>query len=692
MSELDDWLRAQSVRERRVVRLEDALLADRYAPYFIYRLRFFAARTLVAAFIHGVRILLLLGAFAISEFLFFILLSAFAALVADTWWGALEVMRSRIRHLQRMGSQFRAPDEIASWLHLSVWICGAGLFAALLVLVGGVVAAGELTPILAMSVTVIVGASVNVVARGYHSGAYAVRRVYRPLSSLLAADAISLGALLMLWPLIGIWAFPVAEILSVASFVSISLRYTTRTYRSLAFPTLPSLLGERVPLPHRDVLRSVLAPAISFGLVGLEALVLATVLMTGDTESTAVLVALLAALSPVIRAGFEWARLLYFDMARLDAVLLTGVRRRFERAVAGLSIIMGGVAWLIAAPVAVIVLSVRDVALVAALLPFFVARSALAAAQIRAFTRRAYFRLALTGAGAMAGFLVALALIDTAAGRVLGFTAALALAVIALIALPDRRHEDTHVAALTDWLDRLRTVAGPVVVHRVSFDRHDRTRGITPDERRKAAWRRRRVGRRLGARVARSQGLTAWLGQYELVWFVPAGGKPDPDPTLSLSVDWLSGLATSVPTPTPFADGSTAAVAVLGRAPAVNELDRASLTRQFEERFPSGLTYDVGVPGPTALSTLTSQERARVLHAALLFVRGSPPARSPLTYEVSAIAVSGSLRLLFLVDRRENAAERRAWRSTISDWNHRSAAGGGDLTGQSAASPPRRTL
>ncbi len=676
MTEIDDWLEAQVRRERRVVRLEDALLAGHYGRYFLYRLRFFIARTFVSAVIHAIRIVLLLGAFAVSEFLFYILLSATAALVADAWWGALESMRSRIRHLQRSGSRFRIAAEIAGWLRLSVLLCAVGCVAAAALFIGGLALQGDLSPILVMSVAVVVGSAVNLVVRAYHSGAYAMRRVYRPLPSLLATDIISLVALLALWPVVGIWAFPIAEVLALLSLVSISFWYTARTYRSLALPTFLTLLQERAPLPSRRSLRAAVAPGVSYGLVGLESLVMVTVMLQASTESTAQLVALLAALSPVIRAGFEWARLLYFDMARLDVPLLWGLRRQFDRAVARLSIVIGGLTWLFAALVAAFILGIRDPAILVALLAFFVARSVLAAAQMRAFTWRAYGRLAITGIAAVFGFLVALLLFDTAAGRLLGLAVALGLAAAALVAMPERRPREEQVAAPADWLERLREIGAPVTVYGLEFDRGVNGRRQTREERRTASWRRRRVGQRLGREVARNGGLTTWMSEHRLSWFLPDGARSGATRSVRRSVLRSGGLVTDVSPPSHYPDGASAAGAI-GGSKAVDAVpDPAAVEDAFRRRFQDGLVYDVAAPDAAVLEPLDSRARASLLRAAIQFVRERDPGPSPLPYEVSALAVGGSLRLLFLVDRRERPEDRRAWRTSLTAWNRALAATG----------------
>lgn len=84
---------------------------------------------------------------------------------------------------------------------------------------------------------------------------FALRRFYRPLPSLFLTDVAGLGALLVLWPLIGQWAFAVAEVVSDVTVIGISLRYTSRTYHVMGFPGLRTLLRTPVLPPRRRVLR-----------------------------------------------------------------------------------------------------------------------------------------------------------------------------------------------------------------------------------------------------------------------------------------------------------------------------------------------------------------------------------------------------------------------------------------------------
>jgi len=320
--ELGRWLEAQSRRERRAVRLEDALLADRYATYFAFRLRFFGLRTVVTAILHAFKILLVARAFSQNDLLVILAVGAGTAIGNDFWWGALERMRQTIRALRRNALIHRVPAEIGRWVRLAVGLSVAGIAAATAVLAISVVLGRGPQPDGVYAAILLAGGALRLTAKAYHSGAFALRRIYRPIGSLLVADSVGIVSLVGLWPLIGLWAFPIAETAATVSALVVIVHYTGRTYRVLGLPRLWELLRAAGGMPSFTQLRSALPPALAYALVGAESLiVLAVLTVPGGTGRSSLLV-LVAALGPVVRAGFEWAQLLYFDLVRLGLPLL----------------------------------------------------------------------------------------------------------------------------------------------------------------------------------------------------------------------------------------------------------------------------------------------------------------------------------------------------------------------------------
>ncbi|MEO6350271.1 MAG: hypothetical protein ABIP53_06435 [Candidatus Limnocylindrales bacterium] len=686
MNQLNDWIARQASRERSLVRLEDALLANRFGRYFFHRLRFLFARSAISTVIHAAKVVLLLGSFPRSEFLVIVVMQGSVALAGDFWWGALEYLRSQIRDLQRRGARHVIPREIARWLTL-----GLRVAVGVILVVGAFVVdrllVGRLGPVDALVAALVMGAALDLVARAYHSGAYALRRVYRPLPSLLALDVVSVGGLLALWPFIGIWAFPVAELASVLVVISISIHYTSRTYRTLALPTLVPLLRSGATPPRRRAMRASLAPGVSYAVVGLEALIVVAGIATAQTAAGATLVVLLAAIAPVSRASFEWARLLYFDLKRLDVPVLADLRRKFDRAIVWLALAMGVIGGLVAVAVGAAVLrESASVTLGGALLLLFIVRSLLAAAQMQAFTREAYARLALAGVLGVALVAATFAVTLPADIRIVAIAAALGVSWLVLLAIGRSRRVARGVLPVPDWLGALRRSTGPVTVTRLRFDARLHARGTIAERRRAESWRRQAVADRISNQVARHGGAATWGHRDELWVFQPvrtapktaavasSTARPAPSPTLRIA----AGLVDSQPVVTEWPDPRAAALALAGSALAESLPTIQALIDDFGRRFPTGIAYEIdGSRPPSALLTLDGAERARIQRAAIRFARGldSTNGRDKSLWDVSSATVDGSLRAIFVVDRRVNASARRAWRANVRNWNIRAAAG-----------------
>jgi len=689
MRDLVAWIDRQARRESSVVRLEDALLANRFAQYFFYRLRFLVARSAISTVVHAAKVVLLLGVFPRSEFLLVVILQGSVALATDFWWGALEQMRADIRTLQRRQARHVIPREIGRWLTLSTRLA-VGVGSVAIIYAVSRALGGGLGAVDALAAALLLGAALNLVARTYHSGAYALRRVYRPLPSLLALDVVSVGVLLALWPFVGIWAFPIAELLSILVVVAIEITYTSRTYRTLAMPTLVPLVAMRMPIPRLRSLRGAIGPGLSYALVGLEALVVIAGIASATTAAGASLVVLLAALAPVTRASFEWARLLYFDLKRMDVPLLADLRRRFDRAVVRLALVIGLTTGLLAAAVAAFIVEPLTPLLIVALLLLFIVRSVLAAAQMQAFTRTAYLRLAAAGLVGVAGVAASFFLPAPADWRMLGVCAALAVSLVLLVSLPQGRPPDEGVVAPPEWLRRVRLATGTITVTKLHFDDRLETRGTTAEKRRAEEWRRRNVAFRLGASLHRRGGAAAWITPTMLWAFEPTAAGRSRD--AGHLVRGAAGLVDASPEQREWADSRTAALelaeealVISGDAGVAGEAGAplpsvGLVVAEFEGRFPGGIAYDTAKAPPDPLTTMSSRQRAEIYRAALLFARGVRRGRGPNDREVTALVADGSLRAVFAVDRSESASARRAWRDAVNAWTMRAAAGA-PLTG-----------
>ena len=107
-------------RERRAVYLEETLLGNRFAPYAVYRLRYFVARLVIASAMHAVTVSLLYRFFDRRHFAIVLVAYAAASAVGSFWWGSLEALRGEVRRLYRTSSPHRIPQAVGRWLTLAL--------------------------------------------------------------------------------------------------------------------------------------------------------------------------------------------------------------------------------------------------------------------------------------------------------------------------------------------------------------------------------------------------------------------------------------------------------------------------------------------------------------------------------------------------------------------------------------------
>jgi hypothetical protein len=674
MKKLDRWLGRLARSASRMVLLEDALLADRFRPYAVYRLRFFFLRYAVSSVVFGVKFILLFTLFA-NEFFELLRLQVIAGLIAHTWWGSLETMRGAVRDLHRSGRTFLVPREIARWLSFGVQlalvtILAVGTWAALRGTRGGFDAADLYV------VAIFLRLAAGFVVRCYHSGAYALRRVYRPLSSMLAADVASFVGTLLLWPAVGRWSFPIATLASTAVTVTLSLIFTSRTYRFFGFfPHRAIDLRTRPPLRGRW--REFALGGASYGLLRLDAL-LVLGLFRGQTSvfGDAVLFTLFFALGPTVRAGFEWAQLFYFDLKRLEVPLFADLKASFERHLLRLAWAMGLIFWVVAVLVTTVIFQRGLGILYVATLPFFVVRAFLAVHQIRRYAEGAYVRLLTSGVVAFAGFLLIGRLALSPVERIVWAAVVLGVATTIVAARSGgnlrARAWRTPLWAM-EWLQGVSAVDQSVRVRSVQFWEGPRDNDLASRPwHQENRWRYAELADSLARRL-RGRGAVAIFAPDRLTWFELADrGEPEmdvgwivqrggghvvrvaetdwyPNGRTALSRAWQDGLLG----PPPESDGERSAAAP------------ADLRARFSSWFPTGLILRPTASEPAVRSDLASEERRAILADAMSFGRDLGPFKGRATFDVTALFEDGRLTEIFVVSSRERASKRLRWRAEV---------------------------
>jgi hypothetical protein len=179
MDELQGWLRRERDRSDRRPALEEALLGGRFWRYATYRLRYFLACYCLDAAAHAAIVLLLYRTFRHSFSVIFVVYAG-VYIAESFWWGALEAMRGRIRMLFRVGRPYVLPHEIGRWLSLAVQLAILTCIGVAGWVVWLMASRGRLTSTEAYLAVILLSFALQLPIRCYHSGVYALRRVYRP--------------------------------------------------------------------------------------------------------------------------------------------------------------------------------------------------------------------------------------------------------------------------------------------------------------------------------------------------------------------------------------------------------------------------------------------------------------------------------------------------------------------------------
>lgn len=675
MNELARWFESQARREQRAVYLEEALLGNRFWAYSFYRLRYFFARYAVASLTHAVTVVLLYRFFDRTHFVVVLVAYAVASVISSFWWGALEAMRTEVRRLYRLRVPHVIPKAIGRWLSLSLQLTLLTALATALWLGLHLVRTGTLRPAGLYVVAIGLRLSLQFFTRAYHSGIYAIRRIYRPLPAILGVEFVGIAITLVLAPFLGAWALPVGALIAAPVVAGLSLYYTRRTYQFMGLSPAPFVTLTGLRLPPRRSLRDFFGGGFSYALMSVDSLLVLVLFTTErDAAGKTGLFALFFLLSPTVRACSEWAQLLYFDLKRLEIRLFRNLKLRFERAVLRLAVVLGLLFSGVAALIGALVYRAGLGDLTWGLVPFFVSLSLLAAVQIEAYSERAYPTLIRNAALCLAGYVAAgLSLADERTTVLL--LAAVAFGGFLLLQLRRERLESDDERGLlwpTQWLAELRSVEGPVGV---AAARYHADAGTVADD----AWRERQVGDRL-ARWLRRSGKATLIEPGLLAWYESGTGRVVDEQSLpSVTGGLLRWAGSSTGENGLVALQAAARAGVLGRelaavvARGVRPLDVEELRASFDRMFTSGMVYAPDEPIPARLDALPSEDKRAAVAEAVTFARELRLRRPRSRFQVTSLCEAGELRLIFLVSRRAPRHLRSRWEKLVGRLNLQAA-------------------
>lgn len=677
MKELETWMLRRAAKDQRIPLIEDVLLSGTFGQYAFYRLRLFLLRSLVSTVAHTARLTLLWAAFSRGEFVQLLLFEAGVGLASSFWWGALESMRDRIRRLHRHGRTHLVRPLIERWLALAI-VVGA------VIMTGGVVwlmtRPAPFAPADLYGLALFVRLALQIVTRTYHSGLYALRRIYRPAWSIVAVEIVMLGAVAAAWPMVGAWALPLGLIVAAVIGTGLTIHFTRRAFvffgvtpRWTAFGTLRG----RWHVPWLELMTA----GLSFAIVKLDAMLVFLLFdRTPALEGGVELFMLFFVMSPAIQAGVDWAQLFYFDLKRLEHEALSPLVDRYRRYLVRVAWILGVASWGLASLTGTIVY-LRDLGVLYwLLLPFFLSRSMAASAQIHAFCSRRYGPLLAT-ALLWLGVFALVTRVDSEAGKLaIVTTASVAVAIVLTRLKPAGAAVRERFLGVAEWLHLLSTIEGPVRVGSATVRRTRRKRQGR-ETAQNAGGAERLFARRVATQLARGGAVTC-LPENRLVWFEPAGAtRLQAEAMAVLS----GGLAQSARDAIEYASGREALRAawrdhglgaLFGRGDFAHDgtLSIGELENRFARWFPDGRVLTPGSLAPST-DTLPAPWRRRVLGDAMRFLARLEAPRTGSPVDVTAICLGGRLHRLFVVPRTSRLETRRRWRTVVRRANVLAALG-----------------
>jgi hypothetical protein len=382
---------------------------------------------------------------------------------------------------------------------------------------------------------------------------------------------------------------------------------------------------------------------------------------------------LVFAAAPLIRAGFEWIQLFYFDLKKLDRPVLRRWREEFGRRLSILSALVALILWIPASIIARAYYGPRSWTFFAAFGLFFLGRGLLAAAQMRVYARGAYARLFLSGLIVLAGHFAAMTFVAGTAE----FLAAATVITLMGVGIAGRRTKEIpwptgrpEPLCLAEWFARTRDLEGPAVVSSVEFIREPSLERDTPPRRReRERYLLQQVAMIIAARLG-SRGAAAVCGPRRLVWCEPSI-RSSP-----LREEWLFSLGAGrirrLQTTGAQAGGTealhrAAKMGFFGRSLTSKPSDEAE--KSFFNHFPDGSSFSVNGPPPESVRGLSSSERRAIFADAASFASDFRIVRPRSSFDVTALSESGAPRRIFLVDRKTPRQQRNRWRTTVRRLN-----------------------
>ncbi|MBC7693772.1 MAG: hypothetical protein H7222_18545 [Methylotenera sp.] len=670
MKNLAHWIATRARRNRSRIFLEDALIGGNFLRYAFTRLRIFLLQRSVVTLLHVIEFTFLYRIFSGKQLVSVLVLQNSFTLVSAFWWGALEALRTKIRSMSHYHERPQVELLLSRWLYRS--LSASALILTLTCIYLSLSQSGSILRWVIASYAFRL--SLEIPIRTFHSGAFAIKRIYRPLFAIFAIEFLGFALILIFWRFVGIYGFPLASGLTAVFSAGLAYHYIRNTYQKLRIRLRPfrwKLI--RASREEWRALPQLIVPGVSYALMRLGSFLV--IAFAGVKSGTAVsrgvpLYLLFHFLNPLIAAGVDWAQIFYFDFKKLASETHGQFAVYFRKKVDSLADFIGVIFSSLSLVAGLLYFGSGSLTPLCVLSLFFVFRARLATWQVKAFTEENYKLLfwinALVGVGLFAQRSFEL----TTVQRMLYVSALFALSYgLTLLAIPRqaaRQQTPTpQEETLHNWIHRVSQLREPVRLSTATLLEVHQTVAI------------RRVIETLLEQIS---GTVTRPQKKVLCWYETASAPPLTQAELILTTGGL--LKTLEHTPI-CANGAEALEnfrqrkflppdSQLPERPSTSggtAFTRLELARRFRSEFPQGVHFEVQDARPPALARYTALERRLILNHALRFRQKRNTRQKGFSLDVTAFAPQGEIQMIFILEKSEDPKLRTRWREHLQILN-----------------------
>ncbi|KTD11875.1 hypothetical protein Lgra_1333 [Legionella gratiana] len=395
-----EWVDKQKRRKANFVSFNEALFGKNILAYIIFRLRYYSINVIFTMAVHVLEFYFLTLIFTSTHLENLILFRAAIFVINAGWWGMLEVMRSRIRHLRGSQQNNLLARELGNWQFLAILLLISCFITSL---VFGILALTEIGSqhVLANCyiAAVIFQLGLHIFVEVRRSGIYAKFRVFRPLFSILLLPLASMVFLMFFWWLTGGYTLVLNTFCSAILGSALSLYYIKNSYTMHQWPEpiWPKFKEFRHFIPQIFIPEFFWAGLASI-FISLEGMLIWIMYYYSLNHAPYNdYYKLFYFIAPLLNASSIWGRLFYFDIKKCSISSLNRFIKSFNIRILYITPLIGFFFWLITALFYVGYFQENAFSFSLLLLVFFILRSSMAYLQINAFSNRYYVDVVFSG-------------------------------------------------------------------------------------------------------------------------------------------------------------------------------------------------------------------------------------------------------------------------------------------------------